>query len=107
MCRAFNETRAYYTPGVEINRPRTRKFSVDFKELLRIVQRRWLTIVVFFLLGLLGGGALTYFQTPQYESSSRVFIAADAGTDNTGVSVLYSSIFAQQRAQSYAELATH
>ena len=43
---------------------RARKFSVDFKELLRMAQRRWLTIVVFFLLSLLAAGALTYSQTP-------------------------------------------
>ena len=41
-----------------------------------MAQRRWLTIAVFFLLGLLGGGALTYFQTPQYESKARVFVSA-------------------------------
>jgi receptor protein-tyrosine kinase len=80
---------------------------VDFKELLRIVQRRWLTIVVFFLLGLLGGGALTYFQTPQYESVAKVFIAADSNSDgDPGISSLYAGIFAQQRVQSYSELAT-
>ena len=81
---------------------------MDFKELLRTVQRRWLTIVVFFLLGLLGGGALTYFQTPQYESVAKVFIAADASSDggDAGISSLYAGIFAQQRVQSYADLAT-
>ena len=80
---------------------------MDFKELLRIVQRRWLTIVVFFLLGLLGGGALTYFQTPQYESVAKVFIAADSNSDgDPGISSLYAGIFAQQRVQSYSELAT-
>lgn len=84
---------------------RTRKISVDFKDLLRIAQRRWLTIVVFFLLGLLGGGALTYFQTPQYSSNARVFIAVDAsgGDASTGVTSIY---FATQRVQSYSDLAT-
>jgi len=92
---------------VEWYQLRTRKFSVDFKELLRIAQRRWLTIVVFFLLGLLGGGALTYFQTPQYASTARVFIAAspDSGEAGGNGGVL-SAYFAQQRVQSYSELAT-
>ncbi|RNL77496.1 polysaccharide biosynthesis tyrosine autokinase [Nocardioides marmorisolisilvae] len=80
---------------------------MDFKELLRIVQRRWLTIVVFFLLGLLGGGALTYFQTPQYESTSKVFIAADSSSgDSNAQDPIFASYFAQQRVQSYAQLAT-
>ncbi|MFL6171402.1 MAG: polysaccharide biosynthesis tyrosine autokinase [Marmoricola sp.] len=78
---------------------------MDFKELLRIVQRRWLTIVVFFLLGLLGGGALTYFQTPQYESTSKVFIASDQCQASDPTCALYGSIFATQRVQSYADLA--
>jgi capsular exopolysaccharide synthesis family protein len=78
---------------------------VDFKELLRMAQRRWLTIVVFFLIGLLGGGALTYFQTPQYESKTRVFIAAEAGDDTANGSIV-SAYFAQQRVASYARLAT-
>jgi capsular exopolysaccharide synthesis family protein len=79
---------------------------VDFKELLRTAQRRWLTIVVFFLLGLLGGGALTYFQTPKYESTAKVFIGAEAGTTGQTADLISSLYFASQRVQSYAELAT-
>jgi receptor protein-tyrosine kinase len=77
---------------------------VDFKELLRIAQRRWLTIVVFFLLALLGAGALTYSQTPEYESKARVFISTD--TSGGSVEAFQSSLYATQRVQSYAALAT-
>lgn len=90
---------------VEWYQLRARKFSVDFKELLRIAQRRWLTIVVFFFLGLLGGGALTYFQTPTYESKARIFIAAESTADDSQGSIL-SVYFASQRVESYAQLAT-
>ncbi|MFL6024687.1 MAG: polysaccharide biosynthesis tyrosine autokinase, partial [Marmoricola sp.] len=83
---------------------------MDFKELLRIVQRRWLTIVVFFLLGLLGGGSLTYFQTPQYDSTAKIFIAVDSSGQSSGGSggqdSLYGIYFATQRVQSYADVAT-
>lgn len=71
-----------------------------------MAQHRWLTIVVFFLLGLVGGGALTYFQTPEYESTARVFIAADSGTSSSTSDTVASSYFASQRVQSYADLAT-
>src|SRR5690242_300050 len=72
-----------------------------------MAQRRWLTIVVFFLLGLLGGGALTYFQTPQFESKARVFIAAESNAEgNEGNTAIISSYFAAQRVESYAQLAT-
>jgi len=77
---------------------------VDFKELLRVAQRRWLSIVVFFLLGLAGAGALTYTQVPQYQSTARIFIS----TDTTGGSVdaLNASLFTSQRVESYSQLAT-
>lgn len=78
---------------------------MDFKELLRTAQRRWLTIVVFFFLGLLGGGALTYFQTPTYESKARIFIAAESKGDASQESIL-GAYFASQRVESYAQLAT-
>jgi len=96
--------RSDYTPVVEWYQLRARKFSVDFKELLRIAQRRWLTIVVFFFLGLLGGGALTYFQTPTYESKARIFIAVESSED--GANDIAGIYFASQRVESYAQLAT-
>lgn len=77
---------------------------MDFKELLRIAQRRWLTIVVFFLLSLLAAGAITYSQTPQYESKARVFISTD--TSGNSIEALQASVYATQRVQSYAQLAT-
>jgi capsular exopolysaccharide synthesis family protein len=77
---------------------------VDFKELLRMAQRRWLTIVVFFLLSLIGAGALTYSQVPQYQSTARVFISTD--TSGGSVAALNASLFTAQRVKSYAELAT-
>jgi capsular exopolysaccharide synthesis family protein len=77
---------------------------VDFKELLRMAQRRWLTIVVFFLLALLGAGALTYSQTPEYESKSRIFISTD--TSGSSLETFQSGAYATQRVQSYAALAT-
>lgn len=69
-----------------------------------MAQRRWLTIVVFFLLSLIGAGALTYSQVPQYESKARVFISTD--TSGGSVDALNASAFTVQRVQSYAELAT-
>ena len=70
-----------------------------------MAQRRWLTIVVFFLLSLLAAGALTYSQTPQYESKARIFISVDT-SGGTSTEALQASVYASQRVQSYAELAT-
>jgi capsular exopolysaccharide synthesis family protein len=77
---------------------------VDFKELLRMAQRRWLTIVVFVLLSLGAAGALTYSQTPQYHSTARVFISTEASGNSTDAYA--SALFSVQRVQSYAQLAT-
>jgi capsular exopolysaccharide synthesis family protein len=77
---------------------------VDFKDLLRMAQRRWLTIVVFFLLGLTGAGLLTYTQTPEYESSARIFISVDTSGDSTQAA--QGALFGTNRVQSYAQLAT-
>jgi receptor protein-tyrosine kinase len=77
---------------------------VDFKELLRVAQRRWLTIVVFFLLSLLAAAAITFTQTPQYRSNARVFISTD--TSGNSIEAFNASAFTIQRVQSYAQLAT-
>ena len=69
-----------------------------------MAQRRWLTIVVFFLLGLAGAGALTYTQTPQYESSARIFISVDTSGNSTEAA--QAGLFGTQRVQSYSQLAT-
>jgi capsular exopolysaccharide synthesis family protein len=77
---------------------------VDFKDLLRMAQRRWLTIVVFFLLGLAGAGALTYTQTPQYESDARIFISVDTSSSDSSQAA-QGALFGINRVQSYAQLA--
>jgi len=69
-----------------------------------MAQRRWLTIVVFFLLGLTGAGLLTYTQTPEYESSARIFISVDTSGDSTQAA--QGALFGTNRVQSYAQLAT-
>lgn len=74
-------------------------------ELLRMAQRRWLTIVVFFLLGLVGAAALTFSQTPQYESRAKVFVSTELSS-GTSADAFAASYFVTQRVQSYAELAT-
>ena len=69
-----------------------------------MAQRRWLTIVVFFLLGLAGAGALTYTMTPQYESTARIFISVD--TSGSSADAAQAGLFGTQRVQSYSQLAT-
>jgi len=76
---------------------------VDFKDLLRLVGRRWKTIAAMFGLGVVAAAAFTFSQTPMYHSTARVFISTD---DTNPASAFYASAFGTQRVQSYADLAT-
>jgi receptor protein-tyrosine kinase len=77
---------------------------VDLKELVSIAQRRWLSIVVFFLLALVTAAAITFAMTPQYESEARIFVSTEVTGDNS--IAVGANALAIQRVQSYAQLAT-
>lgn len=68
-----------------------------------MAQRRWLTIVVSVLVTVAAAGALTFTQTPQYQSTARVFISTDS---TNATEAFYASGFTTQRVKSYAQLAT-
>jgi capsular exopolysaccharide synthesis family protein len=75
---------------------------VDFKDLLRIAQRRWLTIAVMVALALGISGVMVATTTPVYRSNARVFISADV----RDVQDAYlANLISAQRVQSYADLA--
>lgn len=77
---------------------------MDFKDLLRVARRRWLTMVIFTLIGLAGSAAITFTQTPMYESTTRIFVATDR-SDNLN-DAYASSFYALQRVKSYAQLSS-
>jgi receptor protein-tyrosine kinase len=60
--------------------------------------------VVFFLLSLVAAGAITFAQTPQYQSNARVFVSTD--TSGNSIEAFNASAFTMQRVKSYAQLAT-
>ena len=75
---------------------------MDFKDLLTLVRRRWISIAAATLLAILASAAFTFSATPQYASHARVFISND--TSGAGDAYL-SSLFSSARVQSYADLA--
>lgn len=77
---------------------------MEIKDLLRMAQRRWLTISLFLMVGLGLAAAMTYTQTPQYQSTARVFISTDTG--GSAIEQVQGSTFINQRVGSYAQLAT-
>lgn len=76
---------------------------MELRDYLRVLRRRWMSIL---LLGILAGAAawsLTAIQTPQYASSARLFVSTSQTDDNQ---LLQGGQFSAQRVKSYADLIT-
>lgn len=75
---------------------------MDFKQFLHVLRRRWLTILSILTLSIGLAATLNWQTTPQYESSSRVFIGLNLqdAADASGSYFLVTG-----RVQSYADLA--
>lgn len=76
---------------------------MDFKELLRMVRRRWATIVALCLVGVIGSLVYSFTTTSTYHSTARVFISTEV---SNSAEQFYAGAFTTQRVASYADLAT-
>ena len=76
---------------------------MELSDYLRIVRRRWMTIVIVTLLATGAAALFSLRVTPQYASSARLFISTpESNTDQA-----YSGgLFSQARVTSYADLLT-
>jgi succinoglycan biosynthesis transport protein ExoP len=74
---------------------------VEFRDYLRVLRKRWLVIVVLFLVGSVSALAFTFLQTPQYEASTVVFVAVQSS--DSAQDLVNGSSFAQGEVKSYAE----
>lgn len=75
---------------------------MELRDYLRILRRRWLSIVAFMLIGVGVGAAVTVLATPMYASTTRLFVSTPVSdTDNNA---LQGSQFASGRVASYANL---
>jgi len=75
---------------------------VDFKQLLHVLRRRWLTIVAMVIIA---GGVATFINwqmDTKYESRARIFVGLNIADSSQTTAALYQTI---ARAQSYADLA--
>jgi uncharacterized protein involved in exopolysaccharide biosynthesis len=76
---------------------------VELKDYWRTVRRRWRVVAVCFVTALIGAALLTWQSTPQYSSSTRLFVS----TSESDSSAAYTgNLFASQRVTSYADLVT-
>lgn len=75
--------------------------SVDLKDYLRILRKRWITILALMLLGTAGAAAGTILTTPTYQASTVVFVYVQSA--GSVVELAQGSSFAQSQVKSYAE----
>ncbi len=76
---------------------------MELRDYLRIIRRRWMLIVTTFLLVVIAAAAVTFQTTPQYQSSTDLFVSTSAND----VSEAYQGgTFSAQRVSSYADVAT-
>ncbi|WP_245634509.1 polysaccharide biosynthesis tyrosine autokinase [Janibacter limosus] len=77
------------------------RYGVELQDYLRILRKRWVTIVVTALVVLGLAALLSAVQTKQYTSSTQFFVSV-SGTDTAALQ--QGSTFTQQRVKSYAQL---
>lgn len=69
---------------------------------LRVMQRRWVTLLLTTAMVVLGALLLAWRTAPQYEASTTLFVSSRAGQNTSDV--YEGGLFSAQRVQSYAEL---
>ncbi|MDF2442004.1 MAG: tyrosine-protein kinase, partial [Subtercola sp.] len=76
---------------------------MQLADILRVLQRSWVLIASLTVLGLLAAGAALAVTTPQYQSTSRLFVSTQAKDNATDL--LSGSTYTQSRMTSYSHLA--
>lgn len=77
--------------------------TVELSDYLRILRRRWRLVVATLLIVLVGAALITWRTTPQYQSTTQLFISTSA---SSSAEAYQGNLFSSQRLSSYADLAT-
>lgn len=75
---------------------------MELQDYLRILRKRWITIVVTMLVVVGLAGLLTALQEKKYTSSTQFFVSVSGAADNTALQ--QGSTFTQERVKSYSQL---
>ncbi|RVU16711.1 polysaccharide biosynthesis tyrosine autokinase [Streptomyces antnestii] len=75
---------------------------MDLRGYLKVLARRWPTVLVCLLLGIGAGEAVTALTTPVYEARTQLFVATRTGVDTSDLT--QGQTFSQARVQSYASI---
>lgn len=76
---------------------------MDLRDYLRVLSRRWRSVILLALLGAAVGALTVYTATPRYRAGAELFISMREGTDT--LQLAQGNAFTQARVQSYAEVA--
>jgi succinoglycan biosynthesis transport protein ExoP len=75
---------------------------VELRDYLRILRKRWITIVAITLLGLASAAALTIALTPQYQASTLVYVQVQSS--GTVGELVQGGSFVESQVKSFAEV---
>jgi capsular exopolysaccharide synthesis family protein len=78
--------------------------QVDLRDYVRILRKHWLLIVLSTLIGVGGGAAASILTTPEYEATTRLYVAIQTSESATAGDLAQGSSFAQQKVRSYVEI---
>jgi tyrosine-protein kinase len=84
-----------------VSRPQIGSDSLELRDYGRTIRRRWRVVVVVLLLVTGLSVLMTWQTTPQYSSSTRLFVST---TDSDAAQAYQNGLFATQRVASYADL---
>ncbi|WP_104138165.1 polysaccharide biosynthesis tyrosine autokinase [Cryobacterium sp. Y62] len=79
---------------------------MELKRLAHILRKRWILIVAFTLLGVVGGAAAALLTPVQYQASTRVFVAAQIQIGSTPGDLVQGNNFVVQKLPYYLDVAT-
>ncbi|TSE00418.1 hypothetical protein FOS14_08350 [Skermania sp. ID1734] len=84
---------------------------MDIETFAYVLRRKWRLVLVCLMAGLVAGIGFSLMQTPMFESTARVFLRTPGWNnvttaDTAETSPYHADEFAQQRARSYARLAS-
>lgn len=80
--------------------------TLDLRDYVRVLRKRWLLIVTFGVLGLLIGGGLSMLATPRYESTTELYVAVRTNSDQGASDLVQGTTFARQAVVSYVDVVT-
>ena len=76
---------------------------MDFKQIIQVLRRRWMTIALLFAIAVGVSAAYTFTATKQYQSTATVFVSANMRDASDAYAATYAI---STRMQTYADLAT-